>query len=735
MSAKQGIEEAVKIEDHRKNFRQLILQNPNYFGNITQSPFKPVLKLSGNTQYEELSCVGFQPQLNLLSAIVYIKLPYGFDGDICTAGSQEYVRFYFSHDGGKTWTDLGVTSFTAYDVPEPSNKRFERLEYAVTVPFNPRRRFCRVNNFAVVRAILSWNVPPPPNDPNFPPVWGNVHDTTIKIDPIQTIKLNQALKELDIKPTKEMAESLDLGQNVDAAPAKQLGLAELQALYAGKQVEPHRFGLLALNQTLQAHLDPRIMSANFPGAKSLLGSDFDIKEALTALANKESSTAYEQMECIGFNENTFAMEAVVRIKRPYGYNGGACTHGSREYITFWADIDLSGAFATCLGTASVNVCDVGELPKGGLEYAVELPTTLFAYRQPCSAGPRLIPIRAILSWQVAPPCGNPNYVPVWGNREQTLICLPPGPAVQQGTQSAFFDTVGSMSVTKINSLTGLADGPSTVGFTAVQSPFGGEVTITGYIYPASNLSAGAMPFKYRISVSNDGGVTWTPLVDNFSVSRQRIPWGGVPAALPDINQAVDTTGITANFYTYQADWTTGPGDALIVVASNVLAKWQTAGRPNGLYRIKMDVYDPSTNTFFPGVNTATILLDNVAPVGLPDDATRPFINITSGGGSCGDFHIGDKIGGSYAVSDDHFYYLTLGLLPTSGTFMAPIPLPRFWTDPGASTNGDAGTWTLDTTGLSPCGYVVVLNAWDRTIVNSGYLGNYNYGSVGFCLKK
>jgi hypothetical protein len=167
----------------------------------------------------------------------------------------------------------------------------------------------------------------------------------------------------------------------------------------------------------------------------------------------------------------------------------------------------------------------------------------------------------------------------------------------------------------------------------------------------------------------------------------------------------------------------------------VLSKWQTAGKPDGLYQIKMDMYDPSTNTFYYTVATATILLDNTLPAGLPDDPNVPFINITSGGGSCGDFHVGDKISGSYAVSDLHFYYLSLELLPPSGgAFTAPVPLPRYWTDPGASTNGDAGTWTLDTTGLPPCGYVVVLGALDRTIVNSGYIGNYNQGSVGFCLK-
>src|SRR5262249_46183331 len=189
---------------------------------------------------------------------------------------------------------------------------------------------------------------------------------------------------------------------------------------------------------------------------------------------------------------------------------------------------------------------------------------------------------------------------------------------------------------------------------------------------------------------------------------------------------VDPGGPTAGFYTYQSDWITGPGDAFILVANNVLAKWQTAGK-NGLYQIKMDVYDPSTNTFFPAVNPATILLANVAPTAST--------SIMTGGGSCGDFHVGDSISGPYSASALHFYLLGLTLLPGGGgAFTAPVPLPRFWTDPGASTFGDSGTWTLDTTGLPPCGYVVVLDTVDRTIVNSGFIGNRGQDSVGFCLK-
>ena len=44
----------------------------------------------------------------------------------------------------------------------PSDKA---LEYAVTINLDPKEKFCTVENLPKVRGILSWNNPPPPNDP------------------------------------------------------------------------------------------------------------------------------------------------------------------------------------------------------------------------------------------------------------------------------------------------------------------------------------------------------------------------------------------------------------------------------------------------------------------------------------------------------------------------------------------------------------------------------------------
>src|SRR3990172_12575515 len=74
-------------DKERAQFRALILANPNYFGNLTLSPFKPVLNLQGDTFYEELGCVGFQPQFNRLEAVVYVNQPSGYGGEICSRGT------------------------------------------------------------------------------------------------------------------------------------------------------------------------------------------------------------------------------------------------------------------------------------------------------------------------------------------------------------------------------------------------------------------------------------------------------------------------------------------------------------------------------------------------------------------------------------------------------------------------------------------------------------------------
>src|SRR5258708_38859728 len=68
----------------RKNMKALLLANPNYFGNIDESGLKPVLDIQGDTTYENIGCIGFNPLINRLEAVVYINQENGYDGHVCS---------------------------------------------------------------------------------------------------------------------------------------------------------------------------------------------------------------------------------------------------------------------------------------------------------------------------------------------------------------------------------------------------------------------------------------------------------------------------------------------------------------------------------------------------------------------------------------------------------------------------------------------------------------------------
>ena len=82
-SAGDAIKVPAEIHRHRLQFRAKLLENPNYFGNLKASAFDAVSTLTGSVLYEEIGCVGFQPQLNRLEAVVFVNQPSGYGGDIC----------------------------------------------------------------------------------------------------------------------------------------------------------------------------------------------------------------------------------------------------------------------------------------------------------------------------------------------------------------------------------------------------------------------------------------------------------------------------------------------------------------------------------------------------------------------------------------------------------------------------------------------------------------------------
>ena len=98
-----------------------------------------------------------------------------------------------------------------------------------------------------------------------------------------------------------------------------------------------------------------------------------------------------------------------------------------------------------------------------------------------------------------------------------MVQLHPGKGIGH---TPLIETVGDIAVDDINQLNGLANGHGQIGgFSVVESPFGGIVTITGRIGdPPDSFNGGVAPYKYRIEVFGPAPFnSWQPLTNPVKV--------------------------------------------------------------------------------------------------------------------------------------------------------------------------------------------------------------------------
>ena len=68
------------------------------------------LVTDGNTDFEELRCVGLRPGLDLLEGVLTVKKSSGYSGGLCTTGSTEYVAFWIDFGTGGGFTYMGTAT-------------------------------------------------------------------------------------------------------------------------------------------------------------------------------------------------------------------------------------------------------------------------------------------------------------------------------------------------------------------------------------------------------------------------------------------------------------------------------------------------------------------------------------------------------------------------------------------------------------------------------------------------
>jgi hypothetical protein len=740
-----------KVPRERQSFKALLLSNPNYFGNLVKSPFKPVKKIVAHTQYEELTCVGFNPAKNLLEATIAVKLPFGYGGNLCMPGTTEYVRFFLDYGSG--WEDGGLAGVKVHDIPtekdcaDQSNKP---LIYVAALKLDPKTRCCDHAVLPKVHAILSWEWVPPagPANVGWLPPWGNTLDCTVQIKPhpwnIFCIieLLSESIKQKIKVPPLFEATKLHPIPLPDPPPftlaemAKQYGAKPKGGAAEALKVEAHRFGVQDLHATLGSTFDLEAVSAKKALWESL---DLDWAAAIAALGDTSADVSYEELECLGLDETlTERLVATFRIKRPTGYSGDLCHAGSQEYVAFWADWDDQCKW-TYLGTAAVNVHDIKEIPKEGLCYSAILQVDLSCRRRPCDK-PKIGRVRAVLSWAVPPSTVDPDQLNYYGNRLDAHVQINPGEVCDPNEPKAKIRNIGGIPVEDIltasTGLTKPGTAPAVVfahnpAFTADgwglgrSCPFGGQVKIEGNYWLAYYLGG----YYYRVKVHKIGDpyFSFTVLADSFLVERSdtgfdlQISSGGFfkcldPAQYSDIG----------------------------------LAYWNSAGDADALWDVQLDIATaPNDSSIIDHSPWYCIRLDNTAPFGPPDSPLTMDIHIDPAfGGDCKDIDEGTVFTGTFIADDPptgsplpeaHFGGWSLATEPNS--FSTPSNQPTVTgllpTDPAPAPGGHS--WKLDTGNpikMKPCGYVIRLDVKDRSILHSlpGY-HNLNHIEVGFCLRE
>jgi hypothetical protein len=291
-----------------------------------------------------------------------------------------------------------------------------------------------------------------------------------------------------------------------------------------------------------------------------------------------------------------------------------------------------------------------------------------------------------------------------------------------------------------NASTNFAEGPSeTVGPVSAPNctagigdhPFGGWVSINGLFnveaYPFPNLT------QYKVEYSTSSSGPWTPILG--AVQDAYIDFGSIFTAYTRFPNPGGWYNIQFN---PPPPFGTGPdGMGVDSQGMTYLTNWDTSTLGTGLYYLKLTVVNTSSDTFESPV--LPVQIDNDAPtIGTfslslkkPDGTVVPL-------GCCNSVNKGDGvILITFQASDQNFQALSLGL---EGGCSASIPVYDQVTGALVNRNyncniSDHGEPTPRTVVWDPwdplhypvttsCCYLVVLEIWDRAIINNAYSGGH-----------
>ncbi len=689
--------------------RQLFLLNP----------YTKLIKFNTNiTAWEQVICAGYNPYCQRLEAIINVKLPTGYSGNLCSNGSKEYVRFFVDFKDGAGFQDMGLTDFKVADIPDTPPGPHHPISYLAFLAMDDKkyRKFLECNKAVIptLRAVLSWNAVPT-GDPNQIPHYGNHIDVDIQLARKTIIWWKEIL---ELSNIKDFAPIIDPEFEITL---KEPIVEQADILFkqnAGADVPLHRTFYSTIGSKLNSTFDfskaTSILDiSNLDKFKIDISSFYDFFNG----AGKKADVGFEELTCIGLNTLTDRLGAVIHIKRPSGFNGNLCTKGSREHVAFWADWDNNGSYDQYLGTVSLNVHDIANIPRNGLYYTVQLPVDVTQRLRECS-NPNIVRIRAVLSWESLPSTVNPNLLNHWGNYKDALVQLRPKFKPGSGIHSAIY-YVGNVDRTSIDPISNLFNTGSASIYN--NRPWGGKISFKGVI--DRNGFGGIIKYRLLVKKVTDPVTSYMPVSTSETFSLDDIFTAAGPFDDPQTN--------ADGWYIYKQNPNIG-----LYNTNSILANWDSSGKTDGKYTIRFVHTDEFSNEVI--ADEFTIVVCNKGVLVSPTANTvvdfGKGLDLVIDGGDCHSYTPANPgIMGHLRAIHPYFASWTLVLQPTSHTHGA-VPVPNSRTHSAIGDNGDNNLpWNLDTFPLDPCGYTVSIHINTRVILNSSP-GNFPYygpKAVGF----
>ena len=681
---------AVQIPYERTHFHFLIATNPNYFGNIPGSTIKPVKQFILDTSYEQITCLGYNPESQDMEATISIKKTTGYSGDLCTSGSLEYIRFYLDFHDGKGFIDQGSVAINVHNIPDQKdcdNQTIFPIKYTATLKKSTEYWcLCSKPVLPTLRAILSWGNMPEPDCPNWLPVWGNVVERDIQLkheNPDFLIsKLHEISKFLN---TAKQAPGLSVQKigklsGVDIVafnPQPEPPLPELIKEAKKHKIPVDRFAYKTFHDIISDPYSP----GSLANMKMLKEANIDTSSVIKKLGNivdpdaDKANVEYEELECLGLDYNSGSLVATFKIKKKFGYSGDLCTSGSKEYVAFWIKQNEVCSWQY-LNTIQLNVHNL-EMTGDSLYYSVSLPLLDKFYSAGCQF-PEVIKARAVLSWNKPPSTTNPAQLEYYGNRIDAHVQLKP----ENNIEGAFFTSIGGVDIGHIDDSSGLTKPGAFFPYTSFPIPegcaFGGMIVVKGLM----------MNGKYRFRIKNQTTGAENYLTDPLWLTgtKNLPPYTYYHQISPDNNFYYDFQSPDQNIENILARFTPGTNDKLLV-------------------EMEIEGY---------GTFSKVIQMDNT----IPD--VRLEVNDE---GDCTFYKKGDKITGHYYVFDEH------------------IRNWNFYSSWGSENNGTDNTYALPgnyfeiqtSVDANPCG-AITLEAWDKTVVDSSGMRTVSRISYMICLR-